>query len=125
MDEQRLRSGLLRFKESRREVMLAPEDVSAMLRLKELGWGTRRIARELGVSRNTVKGYIVAGGWAPYKQPRRGKQLDGQAAWRQCRRHPPGVGSREGHPRQSSHARAGGAAVSARTCRASASDDPL
>src|ERR1700751_820962 len=81
MDEQRLRSGLLRFKESRREVMLAPEDVSAMLRLKELGWGTRRIARELGVSRNTVKGYIVAGGWAPYKQPRSGKQLDGQAAW--------------------------------------------
>jgi transposase len=61
--------------------MLAPEDVTAMLRLKELGWGTRRIARELGVSRNTVKSHIEAGGWTPYKQPARGKRLDGQAAW--------------------------------------------
>jgi transposase len=61
--------------------MLAPEEVSAMLRLRRLGWGTRRIARELGVSRNTVKSYIEAGGWTPYRQPRRRKKLDGQAAW--------------------------------------------
>ncbi len=31
--------------------MLEPEEVSAMLRLKELGWGAKRIAQELGVSR--------------------------------------------------------------------------
>ena len=61
--------------------MLEPDEVSAMLRLKELGWGTRRIARELGVSRNTVKNYIEAGGWMPYQQPARKKRLDGEEAW--------------------------------------------
>jgi transposase len=61
--------------------MLAPEEVSAMLRLKALGWGTRRIGRELGVSRNTVKSYMEAGGWTAYRQPRRGKKLDGHAGW--------------------------------------------
>jgi predicted transcriptional regulator len=69
MDGQRLKAGPLRFEGLRREEMLASEEVSAMLRLRELGWGTRRIARELGVSRNTVKGYIEAGGWTPYRQP--------------------------------------------------------
>lgn len=34
--------------------MQSPEDVAAMLRLKAFGWGTQRIADELGVSRNTV-----------------------------------------------------------------------
>ena len=61
--------------------MLEPDEVSAMLRLKELGWGARRIARELGVSRNTVKGYLEAGGWRPYRQPARGKKLSGQESW--------------------------------------------
>jgi len=61
--------------------MLEPEAVSAMLRLKELGFGTRRIARALGVSRNTVKSYIEAGGWRAFKQPARRKLLDGQEAW--------------------------------------------
>ncbi len=63
MPEERLGSCALRFKQSLRETMLAPEEVSATLRLRELGWGTRRIARELGLSRNTVKRYIEAGGW--------------------------------------------------------------
>jgi transposase len=61
--------------------MLEPEEVSAMLRLKELGWGTRRIARELGISRNTVRGYIAAGGWTSYRQPVRHKRLDGEQVW--------------------------------------------
>ena len=61
--------------------MLEPGEVSAMLRLKELGWGARRIAGELGVSRNTVKGYLEAGGWRPYRQPARGKKLSGQESW--------------------------------------------
>jgi transposase len=43
--------------------------------------GTKRIARELGISRNTVKEYIAAGGWTPYRQPQRKKALDGQGAW--------------------------------------------
>jgi hypothetical protein len=34
----------------RREIMLEPEAVSAILRLNELGWGSKRISRELGIS---------------------------------------------------------------------------
>ena len=34
----------------RREAMQTPEEVAAMLRLKALGWGVRRIAGELGCS---------------------------------------------------------------------------
>jgi len=61
--------------------MLEPQTVAAMLRLKELGFGTRRIARALGVSRNTARSYIEAGGWRVYKQPARRKVLDGQESW--------------------------------------------
>jgi hypothetical protein len=55
MREERLSSGPLRFKDPRREAMLEPEEVSAILRLNELGWGAKRISRELGISRNTAK----------------------------------------------------------------------
>lgn len=61
--------------------MLEPEAVSALVRFNELGWGTRRIARELGISRNTVKRYIEAGGWCGYRQPRRRKVLDDHGGW--------------------------------------------
>ena len=61
--------------------MLEPEEVTAMLRLNELGWGAKKIARELGVSRNTEKDYIAAGGWTPYQQPERKKALDGLEEW--------------------------------------------
>lgn len=69
--------------------MLEPEEVSAILRLNELGWGAKRISRELGISRNTAKDYIAAGGWTPYRQPQRKKALDGQEAWlrERLRRH--------------------------------------
>jgi DNA-binding NarL/FixJ family response regulator len=50
MQEERLGSGPLRFKDPRRETMLEPDEVSAILRLNELGWGAKRIARELGIS---------------------------------------------------------------------------
>ncbi len=49
--------------------MMTPEDVAAIVRLKQLGWGSRRIARELKISRNTVKQYIRAGGYMAYKSP--------------------------------------------------------
>jgi len=81
MQDERLGSGLLRFKDSRREEMLEPAEVSAILRLKELGWGANRIARELGISRNTARAYIVAGGWTAYRQPRRKKALGGLEDW--------------------------------------------
>ena len=44
--------------------MRAPDEVAAMLRLRALGWGTRRIAAELGCNRETVRRYLAAGGWA-------------------------------------------------------------
>jgi len=49
----------------RREDVRTPDEVSAMLRLHALGWGTRRIAAEFGCSRNTVKRYVELGVWAP------------------------------------------------------------
>ena len=51
--------------EGERQLMEDLEDVAVMLRLHEKGWGSKRIARELGVSRSTVKRYLRAGGIAP------------------------------------------------------------
>ncbi|MCH4564339.1 helix-turn-helix domain-containing protein [Halomonas sp. EGI 63088] len=65
--------------------MQNPEDVAAMLRLKACGWGDRRIADELDVSKNTVKRYLRQGGWAPYASPQRTKSLDGLEDWLQAR----------------------------------------
>jgi transposase len=61
--------------------MLAPDQVTAMLRLHALGWSFRRIAQELGCSRETVKRYVDHGGWQPCRQPRRTKALDGLEDW--------------------------------------------
>jgi len=58
------------------EAMQAPEAVAAMLRLNALGWGSKRIARELGCSRGTVKRYLRQGGWVPYRsRPPTGRLL--------------------------------------------------
>lgn len=65
----------------RGDVMLMPDEVSAMVRLHERGWGTKRIAAELGCSRTTVKRYIEADGWMAYRKPRRPKALDGLEGW--------------------------------------------
>src|SRR5215469_11759652 len=65
----------------RGDVMLTPDEVSAMVRLHELGWGLKRIAGELGCSRNTVKRYIEAGGWVAYRKPRRQRRLDDLESW--------------------------------------------
>ena len=43
--------------------MRTPHEVSAMLALKSCGWGTKRIAAELGCLRNTVKRWIAEAGW--------------------------------------------------------------
>jgi hypothetical protein len=75
--------------DDRGEVMKEPDEVAAMLRLKELGWGVRRIARELGCSHMTVRRYIAAGGWAPAKVADRPSALDGLEGWlaERLRRH--------------------------------------
>jgi len=40
--------------DGRRQVMRTPDEVAAMVRLHGLGWGTRRIAAEVGCNRETV-----------------------------------------------------------------------
>ncbi len=53
----------------RRDEMRTPDEVTAMLRLKALGWGTRRIAGELGCSHMTVRRYAAAGGYVEFRRP--------------------------------------------------------
>jgi transposase len=71
----------LRDELPRREVMQTPEEVAAMLRLKRLGWGIKRIARELGCSHMTVRRYVAQGGWAPYRGRGRRCKLAGLEDW--------------------------------------------
>ena len=61
--------------------MQTPEAVAAMRRLYELGWGLRRIAGELGCSRNTVKRHLGRSGWAPYRSPDRRRALGAVHDW--------------------------------------------
>jgi transposase len=61
--------------------METPDDVATMLRLHEAGWGAKRIAVELGCSRNTVRRYLRQGGWARYANPGREKTLDAHQTW--------------------------------------------
>ena len=61
--------------------MMKPDEVEAMLGLYELGWGTRRIAREFGCSRNTVKRHVEARGWVSYGGRRSGAKLAGLDGW--------------------------------------------
>ena len=57
------------------EVMKTPQDVAAILKLHELGWGKKAIARELGVSKNTVRRYLEAGGVLEYAKRQRSSLL--------------------------------------------------
>ena len=71
------------------EGMLEADEVEAMLRLRALGWGTRRIAREFGCSRNTVKRYLEQNGWTAYSRPSGTGVLGGLDDWlaERLRRH--------------------------------------
>ena len=64
-----------------RQAMQTPEDVQAMLKLASLGWGAKRISRELGCSRNTVRSYLRQGGWQPYQSPQRPGRLAAHRDW--------------------------------------------
>jgi len=65
----------------RGEQMRELDEVAAMLRLKALGCGVRRIAPELGCSHMTVRRYLAAGGWTAYQKPERPRMLDGLEGW--------------------------------------------
>src|SRR3712207_9550244 len=57
--------------DARRERMRTPDEVAAMLALKERGWGIKRIAREFGTCPKTVRRYVREGGWRGYSRARR------------------------------------------------------
>ncbi len=63
------------------DVMKSPDEVGAIKRLHELGWGAKRIARELGISKNTVKKYLAAGGWVEYRGAGRPARLEPHRDW--------------------------------------------
>lgn len=63
------------------EPVRTPDDVAIILRLHQLGWGSKRIAREVGCARNTVKRYLAQGTWAPVASRARPKALDALADW--------------------------------------------
>src|SRR3546814_12397640 len=65
----------------RGEEMLQPDEVAAMVRLHGLGWGAKRLAREFGCARNTVRRYLREGGPAPFRQPARPTVFDGLDGW--------------------------------------------
>jgi len=61
--------------------MRTPDEVAAMLRLKALGWGIKRIARELGCSHMTVRRYVAEGGYVAYRRRGRPRTLAGLDDW--------------------------------------------
>jgi transposase len=69
--------------------MLAPQEVQRMLALQALGWGAKRISREVGCSRNTVREYLRRGGWRPMDVAARAGVLEPHREWlaERLRRH--------------------------------------
>jgi len=63
-------------KRSAEERMLRADLVREIVARSERGEGVKRIARELGVDRKTVRRWLRLGGWRPRPPQRRGRQLD-------------------------------------------------
>ena len=61
--------------------MQVPELVEKILQLSALGWGKKRIAKELGTTPKTVRRYVRQQGWQAYKTPKRPRKLDGLENW--------------------------------------------
>lgn len=71
------------------ELMKTPDEIGAIKRLHDLGWGVKRIARGLQVSKNTVKKYLAADGKIEYQGSGRPSKLEGHDEWlrEEYRRH--------------------------------------
>jgi hypothetical protein len=69
-----------RLPTAEREPLRTPDEVAVILRLHALGWGAKRIAREVGCAKNTVKRYLAQGAWGPATRPVRVGRLDGLEA---------------------------------------------
>src|SRR5688572_5970704 len=60
------------------EVSMVEQEVVRQMRLlREKGWGAKRIARELGIARNTVRRYLRGGEAAEVQTRPEGRRLDG------------------------------------------------
>ncbi|MCK8788327.1 helix-turn-helix domain-containing protein, partial [Roseomonas sp. NAR14] len=70
-----------RLEQPRSGAMRVPDEVAAMLHLHRLGWGLRRIAREVGCSPMTVQRYVAAEGWVAFRAPCRPGALAGLEGW--------------------------------------------
>ena len=114
---------LPRSSELRGESMGASDEVATMVRLKALGWGVRRIARELGCSHMTVRRYLEAGGWIGLSPAATSDEAGGAggvagravpAPSRQRRRRSPGARARAWDRRVAAHGRAGSAGAAPR-----------
>lgn len=64
-----------------RQTMLAPQEVQRMLALHAQEWGAKRISKELGCSRNTVREYLRSGGWKPMDVSGRASILAPHLPW--------------------------------------------
>ena len=92
--------------------MRLPDEVAAILAMSRQGLGSKAIAKELGISRNTVRRYLRAGGWVGYDTSSRPKALAGldEVLRTEMRKH----GNNAEVVRQEL-AKSGGTAVSLRT----------
>jgi transposase len=61
--------------------MQTPELVEQIITLSHCGWGKRRIAKELSISRNTVRRYLRSKGWQPYNSPCKNRKLANLEKW--------------------------------------------
>lgn len=66
-------------------LMLREDIVQAILARLARGEGVKRIARELGVDRKTVRRWQRVGCWQPRQTPRRPRQLDPSRPFLECR----------------------------------------
>jgi len=66
---------------ARGDEMLQAEEVTAMLRLHALGWGAKRLSKEFGCARNTVRRYLREGGMTAFRKPVRRTKFDGLDEW--------------------------------------------
>jgi transposase len=76
MEEERERVGSSSAEGLVEERMLGQELVREMIARRERGDGIKRIARELGVDRKTVKRWLRLGSWQPRRPQRRVRQID-------------------------------------------------